>query len=69
LERSVREAERALLAAVVVHEQQIQGEIQAELEDAPNRIRPRLRAALRESRAREREALEKLGGAPRTESP
>ena len=58
-----------MLAAVVVHEQQLQGEIQAELEDAPHRIMPRLRAALRESRVREQAALEKLGGARRSESP
>ena len=58
-----------MLAAVVVHEQQLQGEIQAELEDAPHRIRPRLRSALRESQAREQAALEKLGGARRTQSP
>ncbi len=58
-----------MLAAVVVHEQQLQGEIKAELEDAPHRIRPRLRAALRESQAREQAALEKLRGARRPESP
>jgi hypothetical protein len=61
----VGDAEKALLAAVVVHERQLQEEIQAEIEASPHRVRPNLLEALRESRDRERAAVKQLGGVDR----
>jgi len=56
-----------MLAAAAVHERQLQEEIRAELEASPHRVNPQLVDALRESRERERAAIERLGGGSRTE--